>query len=229
MKHFLKYFPFYLILAISCTTDEFTPPDIGLDYFPLQKDFYQVYGVDETTYSEVGGTKNLTYQIMIAVTDSFPNAEGGYTYVLNRRKRASEASPWQELDTWSARNNERELVVTEGNTPLVRLTFPVRKESSWNANKFNDLAADKYEVLGVDQPFTAGGRTFEKTLTVSEENNDDLIVFQDKRQSVYARGAGLVYREIIQLNYCTKDDCRGQQKITNGIIFKQTLIGYGTK
>ena len=230
MKHFLKYFPFFLILAVSCKTDDFTPTDIGLDYFPLQKGFYQVYNVEEVIYSEVAGTKNLAYQIRVEVTDSFPNTEGGYTYVLSRGKRVSESASWQALDTWSARNNDdRELIVSEGNTPFVKLTFPARKGSGWNGNKFNDLEQDEYEVLNADQPFTAGGMTFEKTLTVGEENNEDLIVFQDLRQEIYARGVGLVYREVLQLNYCTKDNCRGQQKITNGTIFKQTIIEYGAQ
>lgn len=229
MKHFYKYLAFAL-LAVSCSKDEFRTPDIGLNYFPLRTGYYQTYNVNETVYSEVTAPEKRVYQLKVEVADSFPNTgEAGYTYVLRRSKRANENVAWQDLDTWSVRENDRELVVTEGNRPFLKLAFPVRKGNAWNGNKFNNLDADEYEIQALDEPFTAGGTTFEQALVVNQENNEDLIVFQDNREEVYARNVGLIYKQTTQLRYCTSDDCLGQQKIKSGIIYKQEIIAYGVR
>jgi hypothetical protein len=225
LKHFHRYL--LLLLVAACHSDEFTPPGTGLDYFPLETGLYQIYKVDETIYSEVTGTKTESYQIKVEVTDSFPNAEGNYTYVLSRTKRFDDNSPWVDLDTWSARIDGHQVIVNEGNVPIVKFIVPARKGNVWDGNKFNNLDEDEFEVITVDQAFQAGGISFDKTLKVLQENNDDIIVSQDIREEVYARGAGLVLKSTKQVSFCTDDDCRGQQKIKSGRVFKQEIIDYG--
>jgi hypothetical protein len=215
------------MLAAACTSDEFTPADKGLDYFPLKKGFYQIYKVDSVGYSEVADPVTLAYELMTEVTDSFPNPEGSFTYVINRYKRVDSSSPWRDLDTWSVRVNGREAVVNEGNVPFVKLIFPVKTNLSWNGNKFNSLDEDEYKIIAIES-FSAGGATFEQALTVEQEDNDDFIVFLDQRKEVYARDAGLIYKEITQLTYCVEDDCRGQEIIESGTQYKQELIEYGS-
>lgn len=227
MKHFIKYFAGLLILAGACDSDEQKPIDIGVDYFPLGKGVYQIYKIDETIYSIGAAPENLNYELMVEIVDSFPNPEGNYTYVIHRKKRQGSSSPWQDLDTWSARGTDRELVATEGNTSFLKLTFPLRKGNTWNGNKYNSLDEDKYRVGSLDESFTAGGTTFEKTLTIDQEDNEDLIVFLDQRKEVYARGVGLIFKEVTQLNYCTADNCRGQQIVESGKKYKQEIIEHG--
>jgi hypothetical protein len=226
VKHFLKYFLASLVLATACDSDEPKPVDIGVDYFPLQTGNSYTYDIDETIYSEVAPVKNLVYQLRIEITDSFPNAEGDYTYVLHRSTRNDVNSAWEDLDTWSVRGNDREIILNEGNIPYLKLTFPLKAGNSWNGNKYNNLEADQYEVTAMDQPFVVSGTTFDKTLSVLQENNEDFIVFQDKREEVYARDVGLIYKETIQLSYCTTNDCVGQQKIKSGTIYKQQIAEY---
>jgi hypothetical protein len=229
LKQFVKYFATLAILAAACTSDEFKPADRGLDYFPLKKGFYQIYKVDSTGHSEVAGTVTIAYELMTVVTDSFPNPEGSFTFVISRYKRTDSSSPWLDYDTWSARINDREVVVNEGNVPFVKLTFPVKADNAWNGNKFNSLGEDEYEIVDFQQPFSTTNTTFDNAATVQQENNDDFIVFLDQRKEVYARDAGLVYKEITQLTYCVEDNCRGQQIIESGIVYKQELIEYGTR
>lgn len=229
MKQFHKYLLAIIVLAGACDSDESQPADIGLDYFPLQTGNYYVYDVEETIYSEVTPVEDLVYQLMVEVVDSFPNPEGNYTYVMNRSQRSDENGAWQDLDTWSVRGSDREVVVNEQNIPFVKLTFPAREGKGWNGNKYNNLDADEYKVTAFDEAFDAGGTTFDKTLTVLQENNEDFVVFQDKRAEVYAKGVGLIYKETIQLSYCTTPDCVGQQEIKSGRIYKQQIIDYGVQ
>jgi hypothetical protein len=228
LKHFLNYI-ILTLLAVSCSSHEFKPADIGLEYFPLRAGYYQTYTIDEVLYSEVAEPETLAYQLKVQITDSFPNNDGTFTYVLHRSKRPDANSAWENLDTWSVRGDDRELIVNEGNIPFVKLTFPLKRGNAWNGNKFNSHDEDEYEVVALDQSFTAGGTIFDKTLTVLQENNEDLIVFLDERKEVYARGVGLIYKEAKQLHYCTADNCRGQQKIESGSVFKQELIEYGNQ
>jgi hypothetical protein len=229
VKHFYHYFLMLLLLASACGKDEYKPGDIGLDYFPLRKGNYQIFNVSEVIYSEVKDPENRNYQLKVEIVDSFPNTEGIYTYVLSRTRRDNASQAWQDVDTWSARGNDRELVVNEGNTAFVKITFPVGKGNEWNGNKLNNGVEDDYEMETVDEPAQIAGTTFEKTLRVVQENNEDLIVFQDKREEVYARGIGLVYKETVQLSYCTDPNCIGQQKIKSGIIYKQEINEYGAR
>jgi hypothetical protein len=229
LKYLHKYLLFFLVLAVACDSNEVKPVDIGVHYFPLQTGDYQIYAVNETHYSEVKNPETLVYQLKVEAVDSFPNTDGTYTYVFNRSKRASETATWQAVDTWSVQGSDRELVVSEGNTPFVKLVFPVKKGIVWNGNKFNTRAKDDYTITALDESFAASGITFDKTLTVVQEDNEDFIVSLDKREEVYARNVGLIYKETTQLNYCTRDNCTGQQIIESGVVYKQEIIQYGTQ
>ena len=78
----------------------------------------------------------------------------------------------------------------------------------------------------MEQNFTE----FSETITVSQSDNQDFIVFQDKRSEVFARGVGLIEKNILQLHYHTLPvEDIGKQKIKEGIAFTQQLIEYGTR
>ncbi len=227
MKHFFKYFVAIVILAGACDdADESVPADIGLDYFPLQTGNYYIYNIEETIFSEVAPVQNLISQMKVEVVDSFPTPEGIYTYVLSRMTRDDENAVWQDLDTWSTRGNDREMIVNEGNVPYLKLTFPVRQGKTWNGNKYNNYGEDEYELTALGGSMEVNGTSFANTLTVTQELNDDIIVFQDIRKEVYAKGIGLIYKETAQLNYCTDDNCLGQQIIESGTIYIQELAQY---
>lgn len=225
MKHFLTFL--IVMMVFACDRNEFTPADAGTDYMPLQVGNYSIYDVNEIIYSEVAEPETLHYELKTHVVDSFPSTSTETTYVVNRFRRNVGSSDWTVLENWSVRKTNVELVVTEGNKPFVKLIFPPRVGNEWNANAFNTDAEDKYAITEYDVSKTIGELTFEKTLTVSQENNDDRIVFYDVREEKYARGVGLVSRVIHQLEYCTFDHCLGQQVIESGREFRQNIIAYG--
>lgn len=200
--------------------------DTGSGYFPLKTGNYQVYSVTEKRYSGSSDPTLMTFELMTEVVDSFPS-EDTYLYVINRSRRSSETEPWEALDTWSARKNHREAIVSEGNTPFLKVVFPIRDGTFWDGNIFNTLGMDEYQLKNTADPFEVSGMTFDNTLTVDQERNEDFIVFNDSRREVYAMDIGLIYREITQLNYCTDDNCLGQQKIISGIEMKQEIKQYG--
>jgi hypothetical protein len=211
----------------GCDQEDSLKLDSGAAYFPLKKGVYQVYGVNEVHYSATAQPEEFVYELRSEVIDSFPSTAGDYTYVIERSTRLSAAQPWQVAETWSARKDKSQVVVSEGNTSFVKISFPVRAETRWNGNALNTLGEDVYEVKRPAQPWELGGLTFGKTVTIEQESNADKIVYNDQRVEVYASNVGLIYKEITQLNYCTDDHCLGQQRIDEGFEMKMAIKEYG--
>ena len=177
---------FLLILAgcdpgndLTFSTDE--------KYFPLQVGNYWIYEVSETKIT-LNISEEADYQIKIITTDSFSNVEGKYSYILTRFRRNTGNDPWVSLDTWVARRNDKELIVTQENVPYVKLSFPIVGGKEWNANRYNN------EETGISCPDifntcdlfnygekgasfqTSGGLTFSNTAEVIENDAADLLI-----------------------------------------------------
>ena len=227
------------LMAGSCSRSNPTPIPEVTNYFPLRKGLYQVYQVDSVAIDQNAET-DYTFELKTEVTDSFPSASGGYTYAISRSKRLTPSSPWVAVGTWSARVTAFQAVVDEGNTPFVKIEGPLVNGKTWNGNAFNDLGGtqkcpngtdytcDNYAIDGLGKAYQASQtQSFDDTMTVIEEDNQDLIVFLDNRSEVYARNVGLIYREFVNLSYCTDQNCLGTQFVTKGVRYKQTISDYG--
>lgn len=227
LKYFADFLVFLTLLA-GCEAEHGLATNTGAAYFPLQTGVFQVYAVHEIIYSASEPPRESNYELMAEVTDSFPSPNG-LTYVIHRSSREDETDPWRAQDTWSVRKDDREIIVSEGNTSYVKMKFPPYENNVWDGNIFNPLGRDDYKWKEIAKPAAFNGMTFGKTLTVEQEDNKDPIVFRDERKEVYAMGVGLVYKEVIQLNYCTADACLGQQKIDHGQEITMVIREYGKK
>lgn len=216
--------------AVSCSSPDVRRADHGESYFPLQKGFYQRYDVNQVKYV-LGVPETLNYELKVQVADSFATQNGDYTYVLYRSKRSSNETSWTYIDTWSATRSDRQVVMQEENVPYVKLTFPVAEGITWNGNLFNTTAEETYSLQEFNRPQTIGGTVYDDCVTVMQSDNNDFIVFLDQRKEVYARNAGLVFKQTTQLHYCTDTNagCLGQQIVDEGIIYTQTLKEYGVE
>jgi hypothetical protein len=226
VKHLSKYLAGLIILASACGKDEFIPADRGTDYFPIQVGSLWIYNVNETIYSEVTTPKESSYRLRLFVSDSIVNSAGAYTYIINRSRQTIGESTWSAVDTWSVSINDREAIVTEGNISFKRLMFPTRAGLTWNGNEYNNMGEDIYAMEAYEGEDILPGMTFENTIRVEQESNEDFIVFRDEREELYMKDIGLVRQSVTQLNYCTTEDCIGQQKIKSGRTYLQVLFSY---
>lgn len=228
MKLFAKYLAFATLFLLSCEGDEKTADrDKGYSFFPLRGGMFAVYDIDQVTYSQLSEPLEESYELRVEVTDSFPNAEGGYTYVMRRSQRRDVSDVWEYIDTWSARSNSGEAVLNEGNIPYVKLSFPLLEGSTWDGNRRNNEDEDLYIVTAIDENLEINGLTFERTVTVEQEAYDDQVTRKDIRKEIYADGVGLISREITKLFYCTDPVCLEDRIIESGIVFQQVIKDYG--
>ncbi|HOX82865.1 MAG TPA: hypothetical protein PLJ60_13825 [Chryseolinea sp.] len=231
VKHFSKYIFVVLIMIIaSCdsSSDE-NPVDIGKDYFPMRKGFYQIYDVNEIIYT-LGDPDTFIYQLKTVVIDSFFNTESNYTYVIHRSVRDNATEPWTYKDTWSSRVVNDRAIQAEGNIDFVKLVFPFHVGKKWNGNAFNTLGTEEYELVG-SEPKIFNDVTFADCITIKQQDNEDFVVYLDQRYESYAKNVGLVHNEKTQLVYCTDTNsgCIGQQIVEEGVIYKQTILIYGVE
>ena len=237
MCNFIAYIALIVLISSCSNQDESIKPKDS-DYFPLKVGVYQIYDVEETRIDQVNTTK-LIYQLRTMVSDSFPNLEGGYTYMITREKRTNSVFPWQPVDVWTARLDARQLVIQEENISYVKLVFPLSNGLIWNGNALNTLGGDEkcgsntfcdnYQLENRNSNFVVNsGLAFAETVTVNQNNNSDVIVSQDVRKEVYARSVGLIYKDSRIVEYCTTPDCLGKQQIDKGFIVKQVIREYGS-
>jgi hypothetical protein len=227
-----------LALLLGCNPENDLEIPLYPKYFPLLVGDYRIYQVNEVQITPYNVEAHFNYEIKTTVTDSFKNSEGTYSYIISRYKRI-DGGVWNSLDTWLARANDKEIVITENNIPLVRLSFPIQSEKLWNGNAYNNeesvgscegttTSCDLYAYGMTNTPYeTENGLAFDNVVEVVENDDPDQFTKHDVRKSFYAFGIGLIYREVSLLNYCTAGDCYGKQLIENGTVLKLELTEYG--
>jgi len=213
-------------ILLSCSeTQDPDPEVVGFNYFPLELGTYRTYQVDKITYSLVVPTDTARYQMKELVADTF-HTPPVINYILHRFSRSTDEDSWQLDSVWTARRTENHAVLVENNIPYVKIVFPVRRNKIWNGNLFNSMPVDEYEITEIGGSTDTPAGVFNDVLTVFENDDRDTLIFQDIRQSIYARNVGLIYRKSSILKFCNTDpDCLGT--LESGTKFEQVLVDYG--
>ncbi len=231
MKHFNKYILVALVISIfSCDPSSIeTVPEIGTNYIPMKKGHYQIYDIDEIIYI-LGDPDTFAYQLKTVMIDSFLNAESTYTYVIHRSIRNDASEPWTYKETWSSRLVNSQAIESKENTDFIKLVFPFQVGGKWNGNAFNTLGEEDYEIESSESK-NFNDVVYSDCVTIKQRDNQDFIVYLDKRYETYAKNVGLVYSEKTQLTYCSDTDlgCIGQQIVDEGVIYHQTIVEYGVE
>lgn len=238
---FLAIWIFALLPSCKETPDDFQV-NYGFDYFPLSVGKFITYQVDSTIFDPTADTPVYYSQRLVKeeITDTLHDLSGNVLYKIERYERVADTLPWQVMKVFTASLQDNQAVVTEDNLRFIRLTFPVEKNERWDGNAHFDptlivtVAGEsiemfkgwQYKTLSVGEPDSVGVMTFPEVAAVQESDNENLIELR-RSFAKYAKGIGLIYRELWILDTQCIEQCAGktwEEKAEKGFILRQTII-----
>ena len=216
---------FVLALSLAaCQRADAPPVDSGYDYFPLETGAFREYEVTETRYALAQPVQTHTYQIREVTGPKHTDASGQDVYLLEHS--VWEGNTWRADSVGSAWRIVDQAFCSENGLTFVKIQFPVKERSRWDGNLYNTLGERFFEIKDVDKLLTLGAFTFDKTLTVVQQNDSTLLSLR-KSQETYARNIGLIRREQTSIQYCGTPDCLGKGVIDYGFTKSTVLKNYG--
>ncbi len=226
----------FAMSVASCVKKQIPADDglLGLDYFPKTSGKYVVYDVDSTLYTEIPkDTLVYKYRIKEKIADTYTDNEGKPAIRLERyikkydAKKSYDSIPWQMKEVWMINADNMKVQIQESNIRYTKLIFPIEENASWNGNANNTLGETSYSYSYIDRKETINGTTLPKVLRVDQKNRRTLISYQNSFEK-YAKNVGLVQREIVELlSNNIVPNVPVEDRIENGLIYRQILVTYG--
>jgi hypothetical protein len=226
-----------LLFFASCTKKK-VPVDeslLGLDYYPTTQGKYVIYDVDSTWYTQLPqkDTFELKYRIKEKIADSFTDAQGQPAIRLERYvkmynpNKSYDSIPWTIKEVWMVNADKKSIQVSERDIRYTKLIFPIQEKASWKGNARNNIGDWDYTYDYVDKKETINNVALEKVLLVKQIDFDPKIYYQ-KYSEKYAKGIGLVYREMYDIQSNTViPGVATVDRIETGFIYKQSIVSYG--
>lgn len=211
------------IFFISCSDKETFPTDEPRDYFPLQVGHTLTYRLDSTIPAPFGTALIKRYYLAKdSIENKFTDNNGRESYRIFRYLRdTSSTQPWTFNTTLYATisNDGKSIEYNDNNLRFLKLRGPITNGFSFKGNTFINTQAGgpfyylddwNYTYENVGQPYTVRKGTFDTTVTVMQQDLMDPEVFDPSRynsktfsKEVYAKGVGLIYREMLYYIYQT--------------------------
>ncbi|MCC6370690.1 MAG: hypothetical protein IT236_06790 [Bacteroidia bacterium] len=225
-----------LAMAVSCRKKQVSGDVglLGLDYYPYTTGKYIVYDVDSTVYTQLTkDTIYYKYRIKEKIADSFIDNQGNTAFRLERYikkfdpKKSYDSIPWTIKEVWMLNADNNTVQVVESNLRYTKLTFPIQEKATWNGNANNSLGEWEYVYDYIDKAETINSTKFENVLKVKQKFYNPLIAYQSYYEK-YAKGTGLVYREMIDvISNTVVKDVPVLNRIESGTVYKQTYVSSG--
>lgn len=215
-----------LFTLFSCNKDEehdpITLPPNFYNYYPLNDSSYKIYDADSLIYTT--DRKKVHFQLKEVIAGFSMNSMGEKVYRIERYTRKDSLHAWSQNSVYTTYRTSKEAIRNEGNINYVKLTFPIKSDITWNADKYNTKDSftnwrSSYKELHV--PFQLGNLSFDSTILVELKNDEDFISITDDHER-YAANVGLISKERIEIEIQPgqKPD---DPSDTSGFIYNQYL------
>ena len=218
----------FLILLIfaSCETEvEEIPTDFGFEYQPLEIGLFWIYEVDQTTYFGENDSEDTQFFYRDFIRTFYLNEAREQVFVITRAK-SIDRSNWSTQFEYTLLRREFSLLRTIANQTLVNLVFPPELGKIWDANIYQDMDKDEFEIDSVRNN-TMGDVSSENVVRVNQEDSDDEITYRDIRYEVFEKGVGMIEKYDEVLTYCSRNECLGEKLIDSGSEVYMKLVDYG--
>lgn len=236
------------IVLFSCDkeTEEFKTESLST-YLPTQTGKYITYRIDSTVVLNFGAnivvrSYQEKHQVDAQITDNL----GRSSYRVYRFIRDTNGTTaWKPSGSYLITPSDNTIEVIENNLRFLKLTGPIRKGNTWTGNKF--LPTDPYGILYeffnddgiVDWEYTytdlgsnttINGKQYADVLTVQHIDDVanipatiDAVGYKNYSVEKYAKGIGLIFQELIMLEYQPSSSPRPGYK---GFGVKRTIIDH---
>lgn len=203
------------VVVTACENSTVAPnqENLGLQFFPIEFKEIDKYSVEEINYNNDGTIDTSRYFLQDEWSDSIAISSGikleGYRYRINQNGQKEVVSTVVKTRT----SNLAKFNLS--NSEEIKLSFPIAENKRWDG-KPNEFDKDEYYIFKAFQPYELEDSTFQNTVQVIQEDNQDSISNYDQRIEVYAANIGLIYRISSQLEFCRDTECLGLQQIEFG-------------
>jgi hypothetical protein len=235
----------------ACNEETAAPrTDWGYDYFPLAIGTEWRYELDSIVLrTQVGGIlyDSVRLEAREILQDTLRDLAGNLWYRGERYDRRADSLTWRFRQTFLLRQDEQRAYRREDNLEFVKLVFPVDDNQRWDGHVAFDPYRDievagqpiqiyadwDYRYQSLDQPGNVGNITYDSLVVVEGADYENLL---NRRLALetYARGVGLVYRELEVFKTQCQQCCNGdtgacldlpwRQKAEAGFILRQWLV-----
>ena len=214
-----------LIFMGSCAEEREDPELITSTYYPLAIGNFWDYNVDETIYFGEDDFEKESYYYRDEIADFYLNEEKELVYLFHRKK-SSNRNDWTNEVVYTAKFSNKRIIKNYNNQQEIILVYPVGLDFSWNGNALNNNLEQSYFIASTGS-YILNEFAFPDAVKVRISEEDDLITIRDNRYGVFANNIGLVesFYEVFQ--YCSRNDCLGEQIIQEGRFTHLRLINHG--
>ena len=239
-----------IVLTSACNEETAEPrTDRGYDYFPLSIGQEQLFLMDSIVLRpEVGGIffDSVRIEVREVLVDTLRDQENQLWYRGERYDRHIDSLNWRFRQSFLVGRDDSRALRQDDNLEFVKLVFPLRSDQNWDGHVGFDqyreievggqpvqVFADwDYRYLQIGEPAAFGDQTYDDVSLVEGADYENLL---NRRLSLeaYARGIGLVYRELevfeTQCQICcggdtgTCLDLSWREKAEGGFIIRQWL------
>ena len=190
---FLFYVSVFLISCkktLSIPVQEEVSSDI--DYFGLKKGNYIEYNVVHIIHDdEVDVHDTLKFKIKTLIGDTFTDNQGEKSSKFYRFTWNDINDTWKIKDVWSTRIEGKNAELVEENQRIIKLTFPIKLSTSWNATVLSIINPENYVYSMINKPLNISTYHFDSTLTVMQNKYYTLVDYKHQTET-YARKIGMV-------------------------------------
>jgi len=225
MRKFYIVLIFFASLLVSCSEVEETQPDLGYNYQPLAVGKFWVYAVTETIYFGEADAETSHYYYRDQIQSDYSDVEGEQVFLVVREKSLDNEN-WQPEKSYTMKISKGSLIRFQDNRFLVALVFPPHPLKRWNGNVLNVDQDDDFQIQVVAQ-YQLDDDQYQDVVKVVQQEEDDRIILRDNRYEVYAKEIGLLESYYEVLNYCSRNDCLGQEIVEAGRFIHLKLIQHG--
>jgi hypothetical protein len=243
----MRYFLLMLLpFCLACGKNETeTLPKMGAEYYPLTIGKSITYQLDSIIYDTIGqGVLIDTFHLQAkeVIKDTFRNILGNLMYRIERFERKNNSADWVIKNIFAAQLSDNQAIRLENNMNFLKFPIPVFEKQTWDGNVLVDaglkiiVAGETIEPFSKKWTFSAeslgksetiGNKSFTEVLTVKAQTDPKILTEWRYQLEKYAKGIGLVYREVHILDAQRLDaNIVWEKKANKGYILRMTVLSY---